>query len=1219
MTETKKFDLLTSPLENTNLIEASAGTGKTYTIAGLFIRLIVEKRFAVDEILVVTFTEAATEELRGRIRSSLRKTVEAFSTKQTEDKFIAALIKKYSSIAGAAQLLKDAIRDFDQAAIFTIHGFCKRMLDENAFESGSLFDTELVTEQDSIKKEIVQDFWRKNIYHASSLFVNFLLKKRVSPDSLLSLIGIRIIQPDFNVIPQVEIPDTTQQVGRESGDSVTKKEEWGFLQAFKQLSKAWQPAKRDVENILLNNENLSRNKYRRESIPTWISLMDDLAASNGSNPVLFDKFEKFTAMEITNATKKNCPIPNHPFFEICEKLKTEQEKLLEVFEQHLLGLKVALFNYVRAELIKRKKEKNIQSFDDLLLNVYHALQAAGGNDLADSIRKKFKAALIDEFQDTDPVQYEIFKNIFSHPHQILFLIGDPKQAIYGFRGADIFAYMEAARHSTSRYTLNQNWRSEPRLITAINNIFANAKSPFIYDEIPYELVAAAEKEDRNYLTINNKQESPLQLWYMDAAKFAEKGKLISKTSAREIIYKTVAAEISRLLRLSKQNNAVIGEQPIKEQHFAVLVRRNSEAMMMQKALAELNIPGVLYSTSNLFECYEAMEVQRVLAGIAEPNNEKLLKVALTTDMLGKTAEDIDSLMENEAEWETWLIKFRKYYDTWSRRGFIQMFRMFISDEGVLPRLMSFQNGERRNTNVLHLAEVLHQVSVDKKLGMTELLKWLSDQRDSRTPRLEEHQLRLESDENAVKLVTIHKSKGLEYPIVFCPFTWDGSKIKNTADYIAFHDENNNLKLTLDLGSEHKEENRILAEKELLAENLRLMYVGLTRAKHRCYLVWGRFNEAETSAPAYLFHQPQQSTAESLFQGTSSRFKAMNDKEALAELESVVNKSKGTIRLSQLEIEDGEKYLPEYGKSKDLTFRPFSGSIDSGWRISSYSSLVSRISHAAELADYDYELALEEPVSIVSEEAKTEQVPPGILSFPKGAKAGIFFHKIFELIDFEQPDIEIIDNNLTEYGFDPQWLEDITRMIDNVLSIPLDPEYENFTLSKINNQSRLNELEFYFPLKTISPAKLTNLINKYAEAELSDHFPQRIESLNFLPMSGYMKGFIDLVFQYDNRFYIVDWKSNFLGDRIKDYEQSKIKATMEKEFYILQYHIYTVALNQYLRLRMPDYDYEKHFGGVCYIFLRGVDPLLGYEYGIFRDRPTNEFVDELSEKLILSNG
>lgn len=1217
--ENREFDILNSPLVGTNLIEASAGTGKTYTITGLFLRLVIEKKFTADEILVVTFTEAATEELRDRIRSTLRKAQKALSGEKSDDHFLERIAQKYSSTKQSLPLLKDAIRDFDQASIFTIHSFCKRMLDENAFESGSLFDTELVTDQENLKKEIVQDFWRKYIYHESPLFVNFALANKFTPDFLLKLVGNRIMHPDFKIIPQVEIQHSIQGSSSEQGNEVIGIEEQEFKQSFLELRLAWQASKHEVENILLNNENLSRSRYRKENIPLWIDLMDQWLASDGNDPILFDKFEKFTSSELESATKKNCPVPQHSFFDCCKNLKITQEQLLKKFAQRLLALKIKLFAYVQDELDKRKKEKNIQSFDDLLLKLYHALQSQGGDDLADAIRKKFKAALIDEFQDTDPVQYAIFKNIFNYKDNILFLIGDPKQAIYGFRGADIFAYMDAAEHVKSRYTLDQNWRAEPDLITAINTIFTNAKLPFVFRQIPFESARAADKKEQEYLKINDTLESPLQLWYLDANQFAEGDKAISKTDAREVIYQTVAAEISRLLNLSQSGKILIGERPLKEQDIAVLVRRNTEAIMMQRALFELNIPAVLHSTNNLFDSFEAMEVQRVLTAIAQPNNDSHLKAALSTDMSGLTGEQIEALIENDSAWESWLVQFRNYHDLWNRRGFFQMFRLFLSEQNVLPRLMAFPDGERRSTNVLHLAEVLQQAAMEQNPGMTELLKWLAEQRDARTPRLEEHQLRLESDENAVKLVTVHKSKGLEYSIVFCPFTWDGSKIKRSGDYLVFHDENNNRIFTLDLGSENIETNRIQAEKELLAENLRLLYVALTRARHRCYLVWGRFNEAESSAPAYLLHQAKEVIPDSLIEETCSKFKTITDNNLFAELEAIINRADEAIRLSRNKLESGQQYAPYLTDNEKLTFQPFGRKIDSSWQISSYSSLISRMSYAAEMADYDFVGDVKESDQSTNLEKEIQKPLSGIILFPTGTKAGIFFHKIFELIDFEWQDrsvmIELIETRLKEYGFDPNWQLEVYEMVQKVLSLPLEPGKDDFTLSKISNPQRLNELEFYFPLKKIAPTKIKDIFKKYVRLKFLDRFPEQLERLSFAPKRGFMKGFIDLVFQHDNRFYLVDWKSNFLGEQITDYGRDHLKMVMEKDFYFLQYHIYIIALNQYLSSRMPGYSYDRNFGGVCYLFLRGVDPEIGQDYGIFRDRPSPELIEELSDQLI----
>jgi exodeoxyribonuclease V beta subunit len=1206
MTRFENFDLLHSPLEGTNLIEASAGTGKTYAIAGLFLRLILERNLSVNEILVVTFTVPATEELRDRIRTKLREAIEAFSGGRAEDAFLNDLVRKYKDSAAALPRLGEALRAFDQAAIFTIHGFCMRMLHENAFESGSLFDTELVTDQENLKREIVDDFWRTHFYNASPLLVNYAINNKFSPDNLLSILANRDAQPYLKIIPQAEIPDPSLQ-------------EKEFREYFSKVRKGWQSARTEVKKILTANEGLSKVKYSKVNIPVWIQGMDDYMATGGNNPTLFQGFEKFTSSELQGAVKKSHTPPAHPFFELCETLREKQEELERVFDQCLLGLKAELFRYVHGALIRRKTEKNIQFFDDLLLKLYWALEEKGGKELARTMRMKFEAALIDEFQDTDPIQYAIFKKVFGTEKSILFLIGDPKQAIYSFRGADIFAYMDAARDVKSRYTLGENWRSEPNLITAINAIFSRADYPFVYDEIPFQSAAPAKNKAPESLRIDGQKDSPLQVWFLHASKLTEHGKAITKTQARELIPKAVAAETSRLISLGRRNRTLIGKSPLREGDIAVLVRTHVEARHMQKALSALNIPSVLYTTENLFDSHEALEMERVLAGINEPNNESLLKGALATDMMGVRGEELADLMENETGWEKWLIEFKRYHDLWNGHGFIQMFRYLVLEQKVLTRIMSLPDGERRSTNLLHLSEVLHQTSTERSLCMAGLLKWLSEQRDPSTPRLDEHQLRLESDENAVKLVTIHKSKGLEYPVVFCPFVWAGARIEKKKDPFTFHDELDHMRLTLDLGSECMDENRVCAEKEQLAENLRLLYVALTRARSRCYLIWGRFNEAETSAPAYLFHQQGSWEGENVVGATEERFKGLSDEDVISELKIILDKSSGTITLSEMPMERGKEYSPLPDKKVTLTCRKFSGDIDRQWHISSFSSLASGQPHGAELADRD-------PVSLPdlysqkdSEESLTEEGPSSIFSFPRGTKAGTFLHDIFEHLDFAEKDTslmkKLVANKLKEYGFELTWQEALWHTIQKVLSVPLEPERSDFTLSRIQNKDRLNELEFYFPLKSISPKKLDSIFAKYAGSEPFATFPERTERLDFAPVRGFMKGFMDMVFHFQNRFYLVDWKSNFLGSSVEHYDQEALAAAMKDEFYIIQYHIYTVALNQYLRLRLPGYNYGTHFGGVYYIFLRGVDPDRGTEFGIYRERPSGRFIKELSTSLI----
>ncbi len=1204
------LNLLTCPLKGTSLIEASAGTGKTYAITGLFLRLVLEKKLSADEILVVTFTEAATEELKDRIRTRLREAIEAFSTGFAKDAFLNDLVQKSktnSDRLAALRSLKEAVRIFDEARIYTIHGFCRKMLHEYAFESGSLFDTELVTDQADLKREVVEDFWRIHFYKEATLFVNYVIQGKIGPDTFFSLLGKKTISPELKIIPELETIDSAE-------------EERQFKEAFDEACSAWPTAKAEVERILLADKGLKLNQYKKANIPGWIQAMDDFLASGGSNPVLFDTFNKFCSSVLEKSVKKNCSVPEHSFFNLCETLKDCSEELSNVFEKRLLWLKIKLFQYMQKELEQRKKKKNIMFFDDLLLNLYSSLKGEGGRGLSQNMRSIFKAALIDEFQDTDPVQYSIFKSVFGVADSILFLIGDPKQAIYGFRGADVFAYMDAAAHAQTRYTLNENWRSEPDLITAVNAVFESSDLPFIYNEIPFHRVSTpAAKKDHELLRIDEAESTaPMHLWFVDAGKITGSDKPVSKAEARVMIANAVASEISRLLFLSKEKKAVLGERPLREMDIAVLVRQNSEANVIKAALSALNIPSVLYTTDNLFASHEALEVERIMAAVAQPDSEKLLKVSLATDMLGVSGEQINSMIEDEPEWEKWLIKFREYHTLWQEHGFMRMFKSMTLKQDIMPRLMLLEDGERRCTNMSHLSEILHQVSAEKRPGMTGLVKWLSERRNNDAPSDEEHQLRLESDENAVRLVTIHRSKGLEYPLVLCPFSWANSRTRDPKGPFLFHDKSGDMRLTLDLGSDDLKMNRILAEKEMLAENLRLLYVALTRAKNRCYLVLGRFNQSETSAPAYLFHQTVSDDGDNIVNVAGAGFKTLSDKEVFADLEKVRDRAGGTMRLYEMPDIDGMKYSPLYSKEDSLHCRKFGGKIDRQFRISSFSSLISGRHHSAELDDSEVEGGFDEHGS-ADEVLLDQDELSGIFSFPKGARPGTFMHDILEHLDFVEKDDshmkELVETKLLEYGFEPEWNETICEMLKNVLAVSLEPDRNDFTFSSIPNRDRLNEPGFYFPLKSLSPEKLKRIFEKLPLAESVSDFSGQLGKLNFLPVKGFMKGYIDMVFQFQNRFYIVDWKSNFLGPNVKNYGPESLDSSMKNEFYVLQYHIYTAALNKYLQLRIPDYSYEKHFGGVFYIFLRGVEPKIGPDYGVYRDRPSGELIEKLCSELI----
>ncbi|MBU4208073.1 MAG: exodeoxyribonuclease V subunit beta [Proteobacteria bacterium] len=1205
-----KFDLQSVPLSGINLIEASAGTGKTYSITGLFLRLILEKGLLVDQILVVTFTNAATSELKEKIRNILLQAKEAFINGSSKDSFIDYMVKRAEEPAYCIQLIENALVDFDKASIFTIHGFCQRILQENAFETGSLFDTELLSDQLKLNQEVADDFWRKHFYDCPLEFIAYSIKKLSGPEYFLKLLE-RIKTPGIKVAPDLQKPSL------KSLDD--------YRACFKKLKDSWAVSQKDVE-LLLKDPSLKGNVYKTltpdEQNPDYtkrdlkiISMfryMDRFTAHESIGFPLFKEFIDFTATKIKNSVKKKHTPPDHKFFVMCDDLYTKAACLEAEMKEYIVFLKVEFFKFAKSELLKRKRDKNIQFFDDLLIKVKEALEGKGGKELEEAIRKRYKAALVDEFQDTDPIQYEIFKRIFSPQESILFIIGDPKQAIYSFRGADIFSYMKAAGSAEFKYTLTENRRSDPRLITAINTIFSSVKEPFIFDDIPFENARPAKINKANK---EERASAPFILWYAGP----DNNSPIEKKDAELKIADAVAGEILRLLSSDYDRE----HGCFTEGDIAVLVRTNEQARIIKEKLSARRIHSVLYSNESIFESQEALEIERILSSISQPGNDRLLRAALVTDIMGVSAEELDPENVDILWWEKQISKFNEYYHSWNGYGFIRMFRLLMTKEKVRARLLLYADSQRRLTNVLHLMEILHRESIEKELGMVSLLKWLSDQIKSAAGRVEEYQLRLESDEDAVKIVTIHKCKGLEYRIVFCPFGWGGSLLPKGKEII-FHDKDENRTLTLDLDYDKDKSNIILAQNELLSENLRLLYVALTRAKNRCYLVWGNIKNAETSALAYLFHyknfDEKFDYQYDIVGSLKKKFMSRTEQEILSDLKELASRSDGSIKLDSMPFNKDMEHKLIKDEEEELVCRKFSGKIDTAWGVSSFSSLISgKLAHG-ELSDRDsYRADIDNHAGrFVQKELSGKK---DIFSFPKGPGAGIFFHDIFEHLDFASKDSEhpknLIKDKLKEYGFEQSWLKTVYDMIKNVLSVSLKSKGKEVILSSVKCDERINEMEFYFPLNHITPLKLKKIFSDNAGIDISSGFSNQIEKLYFSPSEGFMKGYIDTIFQHDGRYYIVDWKSNFLGASIKDYARDLLKETIRSNYYNLQYYIYTLALHQYLRWRMPEYSYENDFGGVFYVFIRGVDRNLGHEFGIFNDVPERRFIERLG-KLIIPN-
>ena len=1199
-----ELDHLNIELSGTNLIEASAGTGKTYAIACLYLRLLIEKEIPPEQILVVTYTEAATKELRGRIRARIGEALRVMEGAECDDAFLSGLREKADKCADgrkkAGDILNRALASFDMAAIFTIHGFCLRALRDNVFESGSLYDTELVTDQTPLLREIVDDFWRMRFFIPSSPLLDYALrqKDRYSRDNFMEFLKKTSNNSSQKIIPRYDA-DEIADIERKC------------LEAHGKLREMWRQSSDEIKDIIRSSKSLSRAKdaYHENVVSGLFSDMD--AFAEGDNPYnLFADFQKFTPSFLADKTNKNKPTPSHVFFDCCQRMKS-------IVTERFLALKSELLAFYREEMVRRKRVRNIRSFDDLLNDLCRALYADNGAALSLALRNKYQAALIDEFQDTDPVQYDIFRKIYDATDSPLFLIGDPKQAIYSFRGADIFAYMRAASDVVTgkRFTLRVNRRSDPRLLNAFNAVFSSSTRPFLFDQIRYHPAEPAPHDEKRSFTVAGEEESGLQLWSLPAS---HDGKPFNVGKANRFISSAAAGEIARLLTKGSYDSILVEGRPLKPCHVAVIVRSHCQATMIQEDLRKQGVPSVMRSDKSVFATDEAHQLLILLRALADPGDERRVRAALATDLMGRNINDINAINEDETAWERCQELFQEHHRMWLDSGFMAMIRSFVSRENIRARLLRFSDGARRLTNLLHCFELIHKNARESGSGVQGTLSNFSEQ-IARGDSSQEAQIRLETDDDAVTIVTIHASKGLEYPVTFCPFLWGG--IRKNEEIAGFHDA---YEMIMDYGSADFDEHLVIAQKEELAENLRLAYVALTRARYRCYLCAGKIedknkkNRPETSPLSYLFHAPAAvENAPDPVGALAAGVSALNHELMFEQLGDVVARSDGGISLSIMPEEPKvvSPFKETYGIA-ELVSKKFSRVIAGDWRVASFTSFSAHGAALTELPDRD-EVGGDESLEIAAEEWSREPF------FPRGARTGVFFHDIFEQYDFTRSDPEYIEsliaNQLEKHDFDDAWAPHVFNIIKNVATVPLKSPEGLFSLSDIKTGDWLTELEFFFPLRFITPEALGKCLANSQDMESPVNLKRVCDALKFKPARGMVRGFVDMVFRYGGRYYLVDWKSNFLGPRTRDYDREVLGEAMERNLYPLQYLLYTVALNRYLSLRLKDYDYSVHFGGVLYFFIRGVSAELGEDYGVFRDLPSKDTVDDLTRCLIEAGG
>ncbi len=1175
---TEEFNLLEAPLEGSNLIEASAGTGKTFTIAGIYLRLIAETGLKVEEILVVTFTIAATEELRRRIRGKLKSAREALDGIDTGDDFIRDYLPALNKLSGARQRIVNALKSFDEASVYTIHSFCQQVLVDNAFESGSLYNIEIASDRDMLVKGLVNDFWRKTLYNSSDYIARYFLK-RISPGDLLELYKKRPMDPSARIEPVPVNPDMDKL------EVLYRNLERGFSD----LKDSWAENGDEVTDIIKNSGGINRNIYRKTSAESMIEKISIYLA--GDDPVtLPDVFEKFTMTKILASPGKSGPSPESPFFMLCDSFYPGAVETAEMLDDLLIYTKHELFNYIDTELEKLKGEKQERSFDDLIRDVHRAVTGPRGGILGSNVSGRYRAALIDEFQDTDQLQFEIFRRLFNNKKSVLFLIGDPKQAIYRFRGADVFSYIDASEQMEKSYTLLNNWRSRPELINAVNTFFKGCENPFRFERIGFSPVRAGNENQADPFYCDSVNSSGMDIVLARGDVSDE----VSTSEAAEIILESIAAKISGIIDPSS-GRYMLGERRINPGDIAVLVRTNDLAGNLRYRLRRLNIPSVIQGGETVFSTPDAIELFYIAAAAAEPGNERSLKAAVSTDIFGIKAGDFPLLSSAEGNgrfrsFDEISGRFFHYREIWHVSGIMPMFRELLIRERVEERLFSLPEGERRITNIYHLIELLHRAEKSRDLPVSGLLAWFRSSITEK-PSDDEYLTRLERDDFAVKILTVHSSKGLEFPVVFCPLIPEGdSSIRGPMIY---HDraDSNRTVMFLDNNAATSQEKEIY-KTENFAENVRLIYVALTRAKSRCFVYTAKtIKDFTSSTPFSLFYKLRNDIGEITEKPGFNEYKEA--------IEKISFNSQGCINFQVSNITEGKRYDSVIDKINlpELSARIFNGTIKDDWRVWSYSSLVR--GYESEGRDRDRDASSLPEIHMPESDS--------IFTFPSGAKPGLFIHEIFENIDFTWPidNIrEIIVSSMTKYGFDNKWAGSIEDMVKNVLNADIDNR--GLKLSAVSSDRRLNELEFHFPAESGSVDDLKNIFisqggNTAGAANGITGFPS---------LRGFLKGFIDMVFLYKGKYYITDWKSNNLGPGYELYSHERIVEEMGRHNYFLQYHLYSLALHRYLGLRLGrDYDFNRDFGGVYYLFVRGIHPEFPGS-GVFYDRPEKGLIEEL---------
>ncbi|WP_412069920.1 exodeoxyribonuclease V subunit beta [Rubrivirga sp. IMCC43871] len=1190
------FEYWATPVEpGRTLVEASAGTGKTFAIAGLVVRLVLDGDWLATapgglpdlrRLLVVTFTKAATEELRTRIRRALRVALAVARDEPIAETSALAgdlpLVAPFADLLArpeAEDRLLAALDRVDEAGVFTIHGFCQRILKQAAFESGTPFEMDFVEDSDSdaLRARASADAWAR-LTHDDALLSALAVTRGRTPDALVQHHRATAGFPAIRILP--EAPTLA-----EARDALADAQ--AALASVWSAGAVWDAV-----------DGVEWNKDAPLDGPGADALVARVAAfASGADPDAVASVEACTTDAIYKAGKKAGQARKDalkaaslaPPFRACADVIDAVEAVERAFTR--------AFVIEVGERIDAIKERRGQlTFNDLITRLHAALHSADtGAVLAAGIRRQFAVALIDEFQDTDPLQYAIFRTAFEGCP--LYFVGDPKQAIYAFRGADVHAYLGAQREATRRFTLGTNWRSTAGLVDAVNRVFAGPERAFLFDGIPFRPVAASPSSAP---VLDDGDLPPLVWWPMPG----EEDRVPSKTAASAAIPPIVATEIRRLLTEARMRDGD-GGRALRPGEIAVLVPSKYEIQAIQAALQELGIPAVVSKAHDVRESPQIADLELILRAVLRPDDERSLRAALATETWGWSADQIAALDDDPGRVSKLASRLRAWQTAWRRHGVLHVLTDLQQREGVLERLLAYPDGERRVTNLRHAAELLHEVEAGGDRSPEDLSHWLRHRTEQALPSREMKEVRLERDDDAVQITTHHNAKGLEYEVVFLPYLWSLSERDYTQQETVL--ARTEAGVVYDLGSPAAAEMERLRQVDNLAEHVRKAYVALTRARERCYVVWGAVNSRKTRLDAlsglgYLLNGHETTFGDGLAAHVEAARRQAAGPGVLATARAL-DDTGAVSRVVDPPEPDGRRLAMPPAPEVTLAARALTDAgrqrVGDAWRRASFSAW-SRSAHADTEAST---LAASDEAD--EETARTDVVPTGLHAFAAGTGPGTCLHGVLQHADWREGDEaglaaernkETVAQWLATYGLarrgrphraplDPA--AEVLAMLDRVAAAPLFRDADGGPLRLADADARMPEWSFSVPLGRVAPRALAGAFREHGTAPFGADYADAIAGLSRDAVDGLMVGEIDLVARADGRWWVVDWKSNRLGDDAAAYTPEALAATMHGHHYGLQLHLYLYGLHRFLDSRLADYAYDTHIGGATYAFLRGL--------------------------------